>query len=42
MEIKDQFGVYEDDSVFIRNSDNKCDYEILRDEEDYVRRNGSR
>ena len=42
MEIKDQFGVYEDDSVFIRNSDNKCDYEILRDEEDYVKRNCSR
>ena len=40
MEIKDQFGVYEDDSVFIRNEALKCDYEILRDEDDYIRRNG--
>lgn len=40
LEIKDQFGVYEEDSVFIRNESMKCDYEILRDEEDYVKRNG--
>lgn len=39
-EIKDQFGVYEDDAVYIRNMRMKCDYEILREEEDYVRRNG--
>lgn len=25
------FGEYEDDSVYVRNDDEKCDYEILRD-----------
>jgi AraC-like DNA-binding protein len=32
-EIKDQFGVYEEDCVYIRNMRMKCDYEILKDEE---------
>lgn len=29
------FGQYEDDSVFVRNDRLKCDYEILRDEQNY-------
>lgn len=29
------FGEYEDDSVFVRNDDRKCDYEILLSERDY-------
>ena len=39
-EIRDQFGVYEEDSVFIRNMRLKTDYEILLEESDYVKRNG--
>jgi uncharacterized protein YxeA len=38
--VKEQFGVYEDDSVFIRNIQLKCDYEILREDTEYLRRNG--
>ena len=30
-----QFGVYEEDSVFVRNDELKTDYEILRDERNY-------
>lgn len=30
-----QFGVYEDDSVFVRNDSKKCDYEILLDQRNY-------
>jgi hypothetical protein len=40
LEIKEQFGVYEEDAVYIRNERLKTDYEILRDESDYVKRNG--
>jgi hypothetical protein len=40
IKIKEQFGVYEDDAVYIRNERLKTDYEILRDESDYVKRNG--
>lgn len=29
------FGEYEDDSVFVRNDERKCDYEILLDHRDY-------
>ncbi len=29
------FGEYEEDSVFVRNDDKRCDYEILRDERKY-------
>ena len=29
------FGVYEDDSVFVRNDARKCDYEILLDQRTY-------
>ena len=29
------FGEYEDDSVFVRNDDRKCDYEILMDQRLY-------
>lgn len=29
------FGEYEDDSVFVRNDDQKCDYEILLDQRKY-------
>lgn len=29
------FGEYEDDSVFVRNNDKKCDYEILLDSRKY-------
>jgi hypothetical protein len=38
-EIRDQFGVYEDDAVYIRNMRLKCDYEVLREESNF-RRNG--
>lgn len=30
-ESLNHFGEYEDDSVFVRNDNNKCDYEILKD-----------
>jgi hypothetical protein len=40
LQIKEQFGVYEEDSVYIRNMRMKCDYEILREEENFTRRNG--
>lgn len=30
-----QFGVYEEDSVFVRNDELKTDYEILRDKRNY-------
>ena len=40
MEIKEEFGVNEDDAVYIRNMRLKCDYEILRENEEFVRRNG--
>ena len=39
-DIKAQFGVYEDDAVYIRNMELQCDYEILREESDFTRRNG--
>ena len=29
------FGECEDDSVFVRNDERKCDYEILLDHRDY-------
>lgn len=29
------FGEFEDDSVFVRNEKNKCDYEILLDQREY-------
>lgn len=32
----DHFGEYEDDSVFVRNDERKCDYEILLDERAYT------
>ena len=38
-DIKAQFGVYEDDAVYIRNMELQCDYEILREESDFTRRN---
>ena len=31
------FGEYEDDSVYVRNDERKCDYEILLDESNYCR-----
>lgn len=40
LQIKQQFGVYDDDSVYIRNEALKCDYEILREEDDYIRNDG--
>lgn len=39
-EIYDQFGVHEEDSVHIRVPRLKCDYQILRDTNNYTRRNG--
>ena len=39
-DIKAQFGVYEDDAVYIRNMELQCDYEILREESDFTRRHG--
>lgn len=38
-EIKDQFGVYDDNVVYIRNMQLECDYEILLDEENFTQRN---
>lgn len=32
------FGEYEDDSVFVRNDEHKCDYEILMDVREYYNR----
>lgn len=42
IEIKEHFGDYEDDpdAVYIRNMRLKCDFEILREEENFVKRNG--
>ena len=37
-EIESHFGEYEDDTVFVRNNDLKCDYEILRTIEDFEER----
>lgn len=34
-ESLDKFGEYEDDSVYVRNDRLKCDYEILRDLQEY-------
>lgn len=34
-DIASHFGEYEDDSVFVRNDAHKCDYEILRDFDNY-------
>jgi hypothetical protein len=31
----EHFGEYEDDSVFVRNTKRKCDYEILKDYREY-------
>lgn len=39
-EIKQQFGVYEEDAVYFRNDKLKTDYEVLRDESIFSRRNG--
>lgn len=33
--IEDHFGEYDEDSVFVRNDDLKCDFEILRDIQTY-------
>jgi hypothetical protein len=30
------FGEFEDDSVYVRNDERKCDYEILRDNRNYA------
>lgn len=38
-EIKDQFGVYEQDAVYVRDMKLKMDYEILWDEQEYKSRN---
>ena len=34
-DIRDHFGEYEEDSVFVRNDARKIDYEVLRDEDNY-------
>ena len=39
-EVQAQFGIYEDDSVYVRNEQLKTDFEILRQNENYTRRNG--
>ncbi len=36
VESLDHFGEYEDDSVFVRNDQKKCDYEILYDSRSYL------
>ena len=40
-ESLEHFGDYEDDSVFVRNDELKCDYEILRDLSTYSEAIGS-
>lgn len=35
LESLSHFGEYEDDSVFVRNDERKCDYEILLDPREY-------
>lgn len=35
LESLEHFGEYEDDSVFVRNDDRECDYEILKDYRNY-------
>lgn len=37
-EIESHFGEYEDNTVYVRNNDLKCDYEILRTIEDFEER----
>lgn len=32
----DHFGEYEDDSVYVRNDERRCEYEILADERNYA------
>lgn len=39
-EIRNQFGIYEDDSVYVRNEKIQMDYEILREIDTYEKRNG--
>jgi hypothetical protein len=39
-EIRKQYGVYEDDAVYIRNERIQMDYEILRDLDTFKKRNG--
>ena len=34
--FKGHFGEYEDDSVFVRNEQLKCDFEILKDLDNYI------
>jgi len=34
-DVATHFGEYEDDSVFVRNDARRCDYEILRDYDNY-------
>lgn len=34
-DIREHFGEYEEDSVFVRNDARKIDYEVLRDEDNY-------
>ena len=39
-EIRNQFGVYENDAVYIRNPKLNMDYEVLRELETYQKRDG--
>jgi len=39
-EIRSQFGIYEDASVYVRNERIQMDYEILREIDTYEKRNG--
>ncbi len=37
----EHFGEYEDDSVFVRNEENMCDYEILLDQRNFSELTGA-
>ena len=41
-DFADHFGEYEEDSVFIRNDDRSCDFEILRDNRTYEEVSGTK
>lgn len=34
-EALDSFGIYEDDAVYVRNDEKRCDYEVLLDERNW-------
>lgn len=41
-EFKDRFGEYEEDTVFVRNDEEKIDYEIIKDKRTYEEVSGTK